>query len=478
MKMTESNRIEFKRELTDELDIEKEVVAFLNYREGGIIYIGVDDGGKAIGVSDIDGDMLKIKDRIRKNVMPSPMGLFDVTAELVDGVEVIKVFVASGSEKPYYKAKYGMSTRGCFIRVGTAAEPMTTTMIEDLFAHRVRNSLGRIKSPRQDLTFSQLRIYYEEKKHPLNENYLRNLELLTEDGALNYVAYLLADENGNSIKVAKYAGKDRVDLISNNEYGYCCLLTATRRVLEKLKVENAISTELTYMSRIDTPLWDERAIHEAVINFIVHNDYSREVPPKFEIFSDRLEITSYGRLPESMSEDEFFNGVSIPRNKELMRIFRDVEMVESLGSGMPRIMEVYGRECFTFMEHFIRFTVPFNKNVTDNVTEENTDSQKHMEKGQKHVEMDIEYVEKDEKHVESIGTKTLQKTLQKTPQKIMDLIMKNPDITTQEMATLIGIDRSNIARAIKKLQERGLVRRVGPDKGGHWEIIENKTKTE
>ena len=480
--MTESNRIEFKRELTDELDIEKEVVAFLNYREGGILYIGIDDNGKAIGVSDIDGDMLKIKDRIRKNVMPSPMGLFDVTAEMVDGVKVIKVFVASGSEKPYYKAKYGMSTRGCYIRVGTAAEPMTTTMIEDLFAHRVRNSLGRIRSPRQDLTFSQLRIYYEEKKHPLNENYLRNLELLTEDGALNYVAYLLADENGNSIKVAKYAGKDRVDLISNNEYGYCCLLTATRRVLEKLKVENAISTELTYMSRIDTPLWDERAIHEAVINFIVHNDYSREVPPKFEIFSDRLEITSYGRLPENMSEDEFFNGVSIPRNKELMRIFRDVEMVESLGSGMPRIMQVYGRECFTFMEHFIRFTVPFYKDVTDNVTEENTDSQKHMEKGQKHVEMDIEYVEKDEKHVESIGTKTLQKTLQKTPQKtpqkIMDLIMKNPDITTQEMATLIGIDRSNIARAIKKLQERGLVRRVGPDKGGHWEIIENKTKTE
>ena len=129
----------------------------------------------------------------------------------------------------------------------------------------------------------------------------------------------------------------------------------------------------------------------------------------------------------------------------------------------------------TFMEHFIRFTVPFYKDVTDSVTEGNANLQKHVVK-------DIEHVEKDEKHVESIGAKTpqktLQKTLQKTPQKIMDLIMKNPDITTQEMATLIGIDRSNIARAIKKLQERGLVRRVGPDKGGHWEIIENKTKTE
>lgn len=72
--MTESNRIEFKRELTKELDIEREVIAFLNYREGGIIYIGIDDSGQAVGVQDIDGDMLRIKDRIRNDISPSPMG--------------------------------------------------------------------------------------------------------------------------------------------------------------------------------------------------------------------------------------------------------------------------------------------------------------------------------------------------------------------------------------------------------------------
>ena len=84
--MTESNRIEFKRELTRELDIEKEVVAFLNYREGGIIYIGIDDSGKPVGVKDIDSDMLTIKNRLRDNILPSPMGLFDVTAEHIEGV--------------------------------------------------------------------------------------------------------------------------------------------------------------------------------------------------------------------------------------------------------------------------------------------------------------------------------------------------------------------------------------------------------
>ena len=71
---------------------------------------------------------------------------------------------------------------------------------------------------------------------------------------------------------------------------------------------------------------------------------------------------------------------------------------------------------------------------------------------------------------------TPQKTQQKTQQKIVALIEKNPNITTEEMARLIGIDRSNIWRNIKKLQERCLIRRVGPDKGGHWEVIEDKTK--
>ncbi|MDY6347581.1 MAG: ATP-binding protein, partial [Bacteroidales bacterium] len=90
------DRIEFKRELTRELDIEREVVAFLNYYEGGVVYIGIDDSGNAVGVKDIYGDMLKIKDRIRLGISPSPMGLFDVTVERVDEVPVIKIFVASG----------------------------------------------------------------------------------------------------------------------------------------------------------------------------------------------------------------------------------------------------------------------------------------------------------------------------------------------------------------------------------------------
>ena len=79
--INESHRVEFKRELTPDLDIEKEIVAFLNSPEGGAVFVGVDVAGNALSIKDIDGDMLKIKDRIKHNIAPSAMGLFDVVTE-------------------------------------------------------------------------------------------------------------------------------------------------------------------------------------------------------------------------------------------------------------------------------------------------------------------------------------------------------------------------------------------------------------
>ena len=281
--MTETHRIEYKRELTPDLDLEKEVIAFLNTPEGGFIYLGIDKVGMRVGVADVDGDMLKVKDRIKNNISPSAMGLFDVMEEEQPaGVHCIKIIVASGSEKPYAKKKYGLSEKGCFLRIGTAAEPMPVAMIEKLFASRTRNSIGKIKSHRQILSFEQLRIYYDEKRKPLNKQFKTNLELTTEDGTLNYAAYLLADENGMSMKVAKYRGKDRIHLIESNEYGYCSLIKATKSVLDKLDLENKTASTITAKERRDVRLWNPIALREAVINAIVHNDYTREVPPKFE----------------------------------------------------------------------------------------------------------------------------------------------------------------------------------------------------
>ncbi len=85
-----------------------------------------------------------------------------------------------------------------------------------------------------------------------------------------------------------------------------------------------------------------------------------ELVPKFEFFVDRLEITSAGVVHPGKEQDDFFAGYSMPRNKTLMRVFKDLEMVEYLGSGMPRILKAYHRESYTFSTHFIRTTFPIS----------------------------------------------------------------------------------------------------------------------
>jgi len=428
--MTESNRVEYKRQLNDKNDnkFEREVVAFLNYRDGGVIYIGIDDKGNTCPIADIDSTQLIIKDRIKNNIEPSTMGLFDVSIEN----ETIKITIASGSEKPYYLRKSGMSEKGCFIRVGSSAEPMSKRMIEDLFSKRTRNSIGKIESPKTQLTFEQLKIYYQEKGKQLNDQFASNLELLTEDKKYNYAAYLLADNNGISIKVAKYSSLSKAELIENNEYGYCSIIKATKQVLDKLELENRTLAQITSKERIESRPYDPRAIREATINAIVHNDYSNERPPVFEIFPDRIEITSAGGLPYSFTREEFLAGYSAPRNKELMRVFKDLDLVEQLGSGIPRILEKYDESIFTFTDNFLKTT--FTTNMSPNL---------------------------------KLGVKLGDK-LGVNRQKILELMSDNPEITIKELSEEIGISTTAIENNIKYLKEHKYIERYGSDKAGTW----------
>ena len=266
---------------------------------------------------------------------------------------------------------------------------------------------------------------------------------MTDDGKYNYVAYLLADENGNSMKLAKYAGTDRYDLISNNEYGYCCLITATRKVLDKLDVENKVSSKITPTRRIDTPQWDRLSVREAVINAVVHNDYIYGAPSKIELFSDRLEITSIGRIPLGLTKDDFFNGVSLPRNRELMRVFRDVEMVESLGSGMNRIMRTYGRENFEFGNNYVRMIVPYNW-----IPENDEDGNEEKEQSHK-TDLDAKDVGCNVGSLSEVQLTDRQK-------KICHILKENPYASAKQMSEVLSVVQRTIERDLAVLQQKGV----------------------
>lgn len=432
--LQESNRVEFKAILNDKM--EKEIVAFLNNREGGILYIGLDDEGHPTGKIDLDGTQLKIADRIKNNILPSTLGLFDIVTEVVEDVHVIKVLVSSGLEKPYYIKSQGMSLSGCYTRIGTSSQPMTTAMIDDLYARRIHTTLRNIPSPRQDLSFAQLKIYYQGRGLELNQQFANSLELLTPEGKYNYIAYLLADENGVSIKVAKYAGIDKVDLIENEEYGYCSLVKAANNVLEKMKIENTTRAKVTSTTRIEQNLIDPVALREAIINAIVHNDFTREIPPVFEIFCNRISMTSYGGLIPGQSVEDFFSCSSMPRNRELMRVFKDVGLVEQLGSGMSRILRVYNKDIFQISEHFIKVVFPF------------------AEKQNAHI-----IATGDEKG-DDIGDES----------RVIAVLKIQPDITAKAISEKLEISMRKVSRIIKGLRESGKITRIGSDRKGYWKV--------
>ena len=155
---------------------------------------------------------------------------------------------------------------------------------------------------------------------------------------------------------------------------------------------------------------------------------------------------SPGKLPGQVKPTNIRH-THFSRNPKIAAFLKAYNFVKEFGEGFDRIcreQEANGANVPSFRtdEFILKITVPkVAEKVTVNVTEKVN------------------------------ATENVIDASQKTSQKIIDLIKEDPYISTSKMAEIIGVDRRNIARNIKKLQEQGVVRRVGPDKSGFWEVI-------
>lgn len=455
----EDEKTELKRILNDAF--EKEVDAFLNTL-GGQILIGIEDNGTVCGVENADQVALSIADRIRNNILPSAMGLFTVEIRQEEMRSYLVVTVAGGLERPYYLKKYGMTPNGCYTRIGTQASPMTQNMIDGFFSRRILNTLHNVVSPNQELTFTQLKIYYQEKGYDAAGSYfLKNLDLFTEDGKYNYAAYLMADHNGTSIKVARFRGTEKLDIVERNEFGRCCLIKSALNVLERLNVANTTVVRVGGKAqRKEIRLIDPAALREAVLNAIIHNDYINGAYPVFEIYDDRIEIISSGGLPVGLSEKEFFAGRSLPRNKELMRIFSDMDLCEQLGSGMKKILRIYPQSVFSVSEHFIDVRFDYAEEAMEILREQNqADNQKPNVS--------------DDRINDRINV-IINGRITEIERNIMELISEQPNATTDMFCQKTGKTARTVSRALKSLQEKGYLKRIGSRKSGVWEICSDE----
>ena len=463
MRYTENEHTELKRTISDSLP--KGIVAFLN-SDGGTIYIGVEDDGSIKGVDDLDGTLKKLADLIEFQILPDCRGLVSLCTRYENGRKVVEIDVQPGNAL-FYIRKYGRSAMGCYMRVGSTCRAMTEEQINRLqmkylsFGADITEMPGRIASP----SFQILKIMLVEKGFTVSDDtFEQNLKLRTSDGRYNRQADLLCDKNEFSIKVVRFAGRDKGDgILRRNEYGGKCLILAMQQAYDFCaQVLNETAVSFSDGVRQDHPLFSRTAFREAWFNACLHNLWADGTPPAIYFFTDRMEIISTGGLPLNLSKEDFFKGVSKPVNEELARLFIRLSLMEQTGHGVPLIVREYGRDAFEFLDGFLRVTIPFNRE-TDAGTEI------FSEKTSGNVSGKISGKEKVSGKI-SGKEKVSGKNISGTSEKILHLILEQPDITLPELSRQTGRTERAVSYNLRKLQDEGRLTRVGGRKLGYWQV--------
>ncbi len=445
-KYVESESLELKEKYTD--SIAREIVSFLN-SHGGTILIGVKDNGEVIGVDKIDETLRKISDVITTKIEPNPQDEIISELKFDDGKTIIALKINKGSKNIYCQKKYGFSSSGCSIRIGTTCKEMTPEQIKIRYEKNFVDTEYMLKkrSGLLDLSFRELKIYYTEKGYHLDDkSFITNLNLKTPDGNYNLLAELLADNNNIPLIFVKFQGSNKASISERSDYGNGCLVTSYEKLKNRLHAENRNVSDTTVRPRKDSYLYDFDSVNEAVINALVHNDWTI-TEPQISMFQDRLEILSHGGLPSGMSKKSFFEGISKPRNTTLMRIFLTLGLAEHTGHGIPTIINRYGKDVFEIEDKYIRCTIPFDLQVLSQITKENVGLYVGL----------------------SVG-------LSKTEKSVIQLLIENPRYNAEELAKRIGVTKRTIERSYASLQQKGFLERIGSKRDGSWLVIKSQNR--
>ena len=443
MKFQETESIELKRTLNK--DFAKEVVAFLNTRNG-IIYVGVDDKGNVIGVENVDKSMREIRDIIRDQILPSTEGLCEIGSLLENDKVIIVVKVRKGS-KLYYIKKEGRSATGCFFRDGTSSASMSEEEIDRRWRLSFANEdlLRETQATYSPLSFRQLKIFYDEVGMTLNDDTLAsNLGLLTKDGHYNKIAELLSDKNHVGFIYARYNGKDKSSFSETVDFGNQCVLTAVEKLMYRLEAENRGITKISSTTRSTKNLVDIDCLREAVYNSLAHNDWLNGGTPSVYVYSNRVEVISYGGLPFGQTKGNFFKGISKPRSEGFIRILRDLDFAERTGHGIPQIISKYGKEAFEITDSFILVTLPYDSEVMATL-----DSDEHLNE---HLN---EHLDVNENNRENV---------------VIQLIKANPYITYDEISAKLNVSVATTRRIFSALKKKGILVGYRTNKHDKWKL--------
>ncbi|MDR3106750.1 MAG: winged helix-turn-helix transcriptional regulator [Bifidobacteriaceae bacterium] len=447
----ETQAVEWKSSWRDEYL--KWICGFANAR-GGVMEIGKDDDGTVVGVDGARRLLKEIPDKIT-NLMAI---VADVDLRTEDGLDYLVVTVNPYPNPISYHGRY-------YMRSGATNRELTGSALDEFMLRKQGKTWDGVPVPYVEVSDLDIVAFRDFRRKARSSKRLTAEDLdvddyglidslrLGEGRYLRRAAVLLFGEDpekwvtGAYVKIGYF--RTGADLVFMDEV-HGPLISMADKVLDIL-YDKYFKGMISYerVQRIEEFPVAAAAIREAVLNAIVHRDYSTGVPIQIKVFPDHLVIYGDGGLPADWTMERFLgHHGSSPRNPNIANAFFRSGQIEAWGRGIEKI-ETTSREAhkpipvFEVMPHEINVTFPFPATFTTSPTGRVVDV------------------------VESVADAG-----EAQARAVLSALADKPSITQKELARLVGVTERTISREIRKLRETGVIRRVGSDRQGQWIIAE------
>jgi ATP-dependent DNA helicase RecG len=426
----ESETVELKTIIVD--DIKKEIVAFANC-QGGKLYIGVDDHGEVIGMDDPDGAALQISNMVRDAIKPDLTMFLHYETLQVEGKSIISVDIQRGTERPYYIAKKGLRPEGVYVRQGYSSVPATDTVIRRMIKETDGDSFEEMRSLDQDLTFEATQKEFSERNILFGPIQMKTLGVMSQDGIFTNLGLLLSEQCVHTIKAAVFEGEDQSIFKDRKEFSGA-LFKQVGAAYDYIDFHNQTRSTFDKLRRIDTRDYPEVAVREALLNSLVHREYSFRASTLISIYNDKMEFTSIGGLVAGVTLNDVLMGISVCRNIKLANVFYRLELIEAYGTGVRKIINAYegsGKNPkIETSDNAFKIILP-NLNA-------------HMK------------------------TKPLNDERDSREERVIQFAKKQGMVTRQDVEKLLGIGPTTSGRLLKKMMKNGQLIQAGRGKNTHY----------
>jgi len=455
----EDSTRQFKADVRNADSLASDMAAFAN-TEGGVMLLGVGDNGSIIGLSREDVRRInQLISNAASQLVRSPLAVRTENVAVGQDRVVIVLAVPKGMDKPYFD-KNGV------IWLKSGADKRRVNSKEELrriFQITAQFHADELPTKAGIETLDKLRfrdflkgVYNREFPADSGElkRLLQNMNLAAENGMMNLAGLLMFGEHPERftpqfvVKAIRYPGNKihATDYLDTEDFAgplrkiFDDAMGFVMRNLHKVQAGRGVNAP-------GVPEIPETVFEELLVNALVHRDYLVSAPIRLFIFDNRIEIISPGHLPNNLTVEKILAGNSIIRNPILVSyVAKGLLPYHGLGSGIKRVVDAWPRIDFTDDRDGCLFTATVYRTPVGKLK------------------------------LATGSPETSEKMSEKTSEKILKALRQDGYLTIAEMASRIGVRDRTIERNIKRLQEQNRLRRVGPDKGGHWKVIEGENE--